>query len=787
MMHAEVDGVPVILLEDKPLAFNHSVEGLDDPTTLKGDTSTSFGIAHTKEAARVLGGAGMNERNARRPLLTIGDGSDTIKRGNVILASVDRERFECFTIGGNASWFEYAKNTELKDVDLATSGQLSYSLITNTWVNPTLLYFPLVDFGSLEDRPDDYAVPITAMRPAFRISQLLARMMEPIGYRFAPQGRLIRHWNNFIVMQPTEDVRSQTINGGGIAVELDVVNDQYELTQFGTQPNPMYAFTLIGGDNWDGSNFWYEMSDDGLLTVHANMRLRNYTDSAYNDLQYRISVWDVTDGNELARIDTAPIQYTANGHVDVRLKFPPVFVLGGHNVIVGVQISGPVSDPLIEINQIPDEFTRVKFLPETEYTLSLPIIMNTALPDMTIMELITGLRLNQRLSFTTDTTNKVINVWYSDEYYQTGNKDRRDWRERQDTTTPPKKEYEAKPTKMQFRFKEDTGDRLLARCARVKRGAGYGNEDFDLGGWTAPKQVALPFAPTAMGKVMGGMHIPIMRDDGNERIDDSEDPNDGFFANKYNRQPRLLYAHGVTDHSWTLGASDPGYYPRCYFTEPRADSYPIAFGNTDAYGVEAATGTVVKNWRRTLRRMKYCAVYRTHMLLHDHELKDFHHGVPTLALSPTGEFTGYAVEIIQHLPGRRESTQVRMVEMDSNVVIDFIPTGTITYPGTVAPPFLDGYYWHSVHGLLYAHGGQTYMIILHAIELEPGDEDYGTIEWSDTHGLVLSKSGDDYALIMDPSPVFPDTPAEGTFSWSDTYHLLYTHGVTTYQVDIIQL
>ena len=129
-------------------------------------------------------------------------------------------------------------------------------------------------------------------------------------------------------------------------------------------------------------------------------------------------------------------------------------------------------------------------------------------PDMTVMELMKAVTGNRCLVFETNTARGTVDMWYDSEYFRT-QEDGIDWSKRMNHDEPPVKMLPMCPTKMEFRWKEDTKDADLIDVNETVDAPGYGNYDHEFTyGTDKPKKVDMPFAAMAMGTSDGP--VPIM-------------------------------------------------------------------------------------------------------------------------------------------------------------------------------------------------------------------------------------------------------------------------------------
>lgn len=242
-----------------------------------------------------------------------------------------------------------------------------------------------------------------------------------------------------------------------------------------------------------------------------------------------------------------------------------------------------------------------------------------------------------------------------------------------DHTIPPTRLTEAVPNTIRLRFKEDSGDASLLTKNLLNGAPGYGNADFPTGGTAAPQTITLPFAATAMSS--GGLRVPSMRSTGVE-----------FGVDDFERAPRLLFMQGMRSGDWSHGGDDLEEYPRCYFTSSDKDAFSLGFGNIKTMdGSRLDMGSVKAQWAARLRRMADLEVLECHLFLKDHELRDFHHGIPTRVDDGSGPAWYYVQEIQDHRFGMGIPTKCILVRIPGKEV-----KAIQAAAGSDAPPITPG-------------------------------------------------------------------------------------------------
>jgi hypothetical protein len=650
-MRAKINGSEVYLKDDQAPAFSSSINKLTDPSKVSGVTSTTIKVVATVEAKRVLGTEFMAEaKRTTRPTLTIGEQGELFN-SSILPLRQDRETIECFAVGGNASWFEYAKATKLNTLDLGESPVVDAAYQQATWTDETdILYFPLIDFGSFEGQSNSYDVTVVKLRPALRISRVLEEAFRAINYRLIPCGRFAEHWPRFIHMDPDAPIKSvsnETNNdtsvvrpalGGLQAVTTTpVLNEPGWLnTSQVHDPNDHFNTEAIA------SAERYLVPFDTRLSVELRGLIIGDIPAGLDGTSIRLVLYEKTQNIQLAVINT-PVLSTG-GSVTINETFPDVYVEEGMEVNVGYwNTTGSNED--IEVS---DASAKILFIPKTRpYAADCPLEIASCAGDMSVADMITALAKDQFLALVTNTTNRTISLWYDEEYFRKPNgvTKVRDWSERMDHTEAPAKVSDAMPYSLTYRWKEDKDDVSLKRQGVLLKEPGYANADVYIGGFGDDQKITMPYAATAMGYVMGGLRIPIMRDQGEEPGTDS-----------YGREPRILYAYSVITGQWRHDGSTIYDYPHCYFVREDG-THPLAFATAQVYGDESPDQTVAVYGAARHLRMRANLLLEAFLFIRDNELQDFDHGMPTLVDDGSGPAWYYVQEISQHQFGTGKPTK----------------------------------------------------------------------------------------------------------------------------------
>lgn len=688
-MRAKINGSEVYLKDDQAPAFSLSINSLLDPSKVKGISSTTIRGISTKELRRL--GYTEHMRSVDRPdigVIRIGEGGVDYFTGGIRPASTNRNETEFIAVGGNASWFEYAKNTKIRDLDLGTSPIIDATYQRGTWIDEEdILCFPLADFGSFFNQPNTHDVAIEKLRPGLRAHRVLDIALEDVGFTIRPRGTLASHWKKFVHFDPAAEV--QSISG-------DTNNDSSVVRPAAGGTQTVTTTPILSAPGWLNTQEVHDPNDrfngpsiasaerylvpfDTLLSV----RLRGLTisdiPSGLNGTQLRIVLYEKTQNIPLASILTTTL--VTAGSVTINEDFPDTYVEEGWEINVGYWNSTAGNEDVT----VSDSAARILFIPATRpYAADCQLVINTCAKDFTVADLLKSIASDQFLVFNTNSATRKIDLWYEREFFRepTPAAETRDWTDRMDHTKSPAKVYDDVALELHYRWKEDGSDLALRRQTALLASPGYGNADLVIGGYSPTQTTTIPYAPTAMGFVMGGLRVPILRD---AKAAVGED--------EYQRIARLLYFDGVVDGEWTHDGDTLTEYPKCYFVWD-ATGHPIAFGNARVYGDESENQTVGTYGDRMALRLRTSRILQCYLRLRDHELQDFDHGMPTLIDDGSGPAWYYVQEISQHQFGTGKPTKCTLVQIPGKRVSLNPNTVVAPFPvpvTPVTPPPIPGY------------------------------------------------------------------------------------------------
>jgi hypothetical protein len=686
-MRGTIDGHEIYLPEDELPAFTLSVNSLTDPSKVQGTSSSTMKVVATKEARQKFGTEFMDTvMRGTRPRLLIGDDSAGLFQADVVPVTQSRDVIECLCVGGNASWFDYARAEVLQEhnwqkVDPEKPwGRLPGPLITATEIianwgaqSPgSLVYWPLVDHGNYMGEADTFDVEVDMIRPGVRIGSAIFWALRDGGWHLQVKGkRAVQEFYKYIEYGDTDKVTAVTtqLSGGGLALTMDALSEQYEYKVVGTRPDP-FPFPGTVATGWTGfPDFFFTTQENGAIHPSVKFLVPYTDDPSFQGRSFRIVLWDDTDGVEIAGAWTGTVDpaMTVAGELVFEGSLGSGYVPEGHDVFIGILVDEAVAETV----DMPNSNTaRLDF--ESNYQLNRYLVLGSLMPKGTLATLMTNIAKARGYVYST-TSDGVVEVWADEEYFRKPDPGTpiRDWTDRVDHNEAPVKNILGRPQSFEIKYSEDDEDQHLSRINRITRGMFGKHFETIANGTSAAISIELPWAPSFMGTRFGGCMIPVIT---KTDYDPAEDIN-------YKIQPRLLVDDGTAPGTWTFNGSSKTAYPRCYFVLPAAEKQvPMAFGTPYLFGGGQDT-VIAKQLQQRTQIQRSGQYLRTNLFIRDHELQDFDHGLPTLVDDGSGPAWYWVQEIQQHRFGVHQPTKCLLVQIPGKEVAIVQPEQpAITYP-----------------------------------------------------------------------------------------------------------
>lgn len=647
MIRATIDNVEVPIAQGEIPAFSFSVLDLEEPDKLKGSSSTTFKMPATRDVRAVLGGPGMAEAITNpRPKLRIGNGGQVLYESKVVPVERNRSEYSVIAVGDNAEWFDLAKSTKLRSLDMGTSPTITDTLMRDSWVDEDAdLRFPGIDFGSFEDRASSFNVNVNKIRPAINTHRFLRAAFALWGFTLRPMGSLGTLWKKFVVPNTFGDIAiGEDFLRNATATAYQTGSTSYSVlntdSEFGFNVNlfdpsgyltgtgryqPVLTLKAEVRFTYDLSAVIIPIAGFGTGVVLVLFELYNFT-SGQSLAQQAFTMTSLdTQATGVINFGVFDMGFTQEWGIRIRLTSLNTSV---HTIVV-------------------NPATFVKYVVKNiEYQEGVTVDVADQAPDMTVMELLKTLTGNRCMIVKTNAAHGEVQLWLDTEFYR-GSDVGIDWRDRLDHTNPPTKQQPLYTRRLEYRWKEDNADRDLENLADSQPDPGYGNADVEMeDGTEDPIRIEMPFAATAMGALFdGNVFWPVSRkEDGTYQADD------------YDREPRLLIMDGLADGAWTFDGNAETQYPRTYFINPEG-RYTLAFGSGTVYGDEKL-GTAQLQWADRQRRMMTSTLVGDVMIWPD-EIWNIDQGVPRLINDGESDVWFYPQKINQFefaTPGYTECT-----------------------------------------------------------------------------------------------------------------------------------
>ena len=635
---------------DQAPAFTLSLSDLLDPSSIRGTRSSTIRILNTPESRAVLGSEAMMSIGPDRPTIKFLDGGIDVFTSEIVVLRSDRNVFECAAVGGNAMWFEWAKKTKLREFDFGDT-LITKDFMMSTWTDQdSMLYFPLINTGSILQRANTYDLDPVKLRPCVRYHRALDDLFSSIDYRLRPHGFLKDVWKKFVVFHPTDELSREIPS-------LYLTNDY-----------------VSGPSGWfDGSQYFVPTA----TVLNGTVELVDYSigydpfDYAFDDAIFTVIVYDFTTNEVLAELTLPPV--VVGGSLVIDHLFTNVRFTAGHNIGTAVQMAdmpgpltygtgGPVSrvrySDGVDTLELAPLIVTSPDLSDSDNTgpfiVGSPLSVSAAMPDMTVIDFFKAIINAQKLVVVTDPISRTIDIYFESEFFRplTAEGTSRNMTHVIDHTIAPAKVQEQQPAALLLKWKDDKADHYLRKANKIIGGTvGYGNGLSIIERGTKERStLEIPYAATAMGKVFAGLLVPTMIKEGGTFQEDS-----------YDFEDRLLIADGMRDGTWKLDGDTLTEYPYAYFANDEQRGHMLAFDNAAIYG-DTRPGVMFTLWSARISIMRNSKMFEANTLWEDHELTDFDFGMPTRLHDGHSEGTYYVQEIKDHRFGRDGMTKTVYIE-----------------------------------------------------------------------------------------------------------------------------
>lgn len=630
-MTVTINGTEIFLDPAQLPELTYSLFSLTEPDKVSGTKSTTWKVPATRELVSVLGtwDPEMEYPYTEMPTIRIAEGTEVILEGKVIVASRSREEYELVILANNAGWIPTAKETNIQDLSLGTSGEVDAAYQIASWSDEDQTdHYPLFDYGAFAGRASSYDVSVGQVRPAVRIHRMLSRFFEDAGYTIAAKGSFADIWKKLVMPGAT----------GHIQISNDILEDASAKLSNSTAQTPTLSFaaytfpeldTIVSdpGGNVTGTSPNYTYTAPYGQTMEVTVRLKGTFN--YSGPNGVVVAAERAGVQLLCPVRVFNASNTGSGWVvgiDETWTFPASACNVSEIIRIGLLNNSSAAN---FVSSSIEEFEVTYTVTNVNYQEGVTFDIASTLPEMKVSEVVKGLcNIFNLVAYTSD-TEKSVELWPMDEWLRPISEGI-DWTGRLDHSDPVRFVQQDVPRRVEFRYKEDDKDYPLKEYEEengVPYGAAYRNVP---GGWSAVYEVEAPWAATIMRETFDGLIVPT-----------AWSLYVGYQVANYKIEPRILIADGTAGGSWTFDGVSRTEYPNCYFVEPSG-----TFGRSlsfQTYG--SVLGTADNQWKRRLERMADGRAIEGAALVYPHELADLDIGRPVYVDHGGGAGWYYRVEL----------------------------------------------------------------------------------------------------------------------------------------------
>lgn len=652
-MIATWDGLELDLAPESFPAFTFRSEGLDDIALVAGDKATTLELPATTRNRMILGGPVMAERSSDTGAFTVAQGTAALFTGTGQVIERSEAGYRIAVVGGNANWMTALKDKRLRDVPMGASVPISRAMIEQTWTDETTsLYWPVVDYGNLENRPGGDNVSLLYLRPGIRVKPFMEMAFSEAGFGLIAEGAFARLWPKLVMPNTNDSIpiseaylyqsSAEFRKATGQTITLSPVS--YQEVTFPT------VFSDPGG-TYTGTGR-YTAPYDLTTTITATLALRA-TLFGLDAIQVRIQLWDFTAGAAIGPEVTRNLTVWSP-------TLTETIVMGGLSIVAGRQIGMRVrgtyfgSNPITQLSI--DNGSIIFSTQSVPLQTGIEIDIAGQSPDERVLDVLKWIGRLYCLSF--DTRGPSVVMRFHDDYHLPPSAGYFDLDGRIDMA--PVKLTEPAPSSFIFKHKVEEKDRLAAEAR--ERGGRFkaGDARIATGGYDDEKEIEVGFAATFMAYVLDSLRVPALRNiDGVPNIG-------GLYPDRYGWAPRLLIADGITDADWNWGGVNYQYAPQCYsFNESLSAPSGTLFGDMVEdvrLDTRAVAGTVSLHWGERIRRF-IAPRLQVPVLWHDHELSGFDRRTAVKCSDGYNDSFYHVEEIEQHRFGTGRLARTTLIPL----------------------------------------------------------------------------------------------------------------------------
>jgi hypothetical protein len=602
-MRTVINGQDVYLDGDNIPEFSYSLNELTDFTKVKGSSSTTFDIPASNGARVGLGGVAMQEQPIGEVPIRIGEGGQVLFEGVCVPTEWTDESIKVVAYGDNATWFDRAKSTKCKDVDLGFTENITAQMKIDSWTDDTRAdVYPLIDYGSMGAYTSATNVTQDKLYPAIKVHKLLEKFFNEQGYTISIKGSLNKLWKKLILPfaggVPLRDKKCELI-----LKETEPFNpfdpEELELIAEGNIAQPLF-FRQIQSDecNQRASN------SIGFGVFYGLLAGQDGDWEVYLDATFvvRRTAATINSGQELVftLLSYDPTALTYNAISTFRKAIPT------GQLETEVAVAEVVASATLELNQ--EVYLQVKAAPfqggQPEVFAKVPRsityrskdnnrasqLSNSINSNLSVADIISSLSNIFRLAIQTDQLTNVVTFQHYDEFLLDISEGV-DWTERLSHNQPPLKVRPEVPERFVFQYAEDEKDEAARdynsqsqwTAEGIYETDGRDDENITTLKFAATQQ-AMRFFNGSVGVDASAMLVPVIKEE--DKVTD------------YTKcKPRILVYDGLQPGVWRFNGVNRTEFPRAYFAGSGGNDINIGFGN-DA----GRLGTLERFWRASLIR-----------------------------------------------------------------------------------------------------------------------------------------------------------------------------------------
>ena len=609
-MRVEINGTVVAMDADTMPAFSYSLFDTFDPTTVRGGRSTTFTIPATAEARSVFGAYTLAEqKDTDYEMVVYGDGIETF-RSKVILTAANAYQYECVAVNDNAEWINEAKGSSLRTLPLGNAPIVTETEQERTWTDETAtVRYPLIDYGSFEQRPSSYDVQVEEIRPAVSIHAIVTAIFQGFGYSVNIKGSLNKLWRKLVLAYSGPEIKAS----GDVVVAntATVGNNVGNNIDYGIANQELAPNVVTSDPGGNIVSFRYVAPFKGTVEMDFNGTFEFLFSALGSPAGATLQLRNATTGATglFVRINMTSL----NSIRTVIATLPKVTCDAGDEIILVISVG--INPYATWISGYLRDGWRATFRPvDIEYGPNISFDIASTLPDMSQGDFLKGLANWLNLTFATnDQTGQVTIQYYPDLLKDISQGI--DFSERVDFTRPLTVNRVEVPARYLFEHKRDDKDRGRIENEETSPENIFGDLTYDLGGTGKDELIEVPFAATYNGSTFENVTVPTIWKDGAT-----------YQTSVYECVPRILVMDGTDIGLWTWEGVGQDIYPVSYFMLP-GEAFNLSFSDEKSRGA-TVSGTVSRAWVPRLRTIGAGVSVAADLFIWSHELNNFDVGTP---------------------------------------------------------------------------------------------------------------------------------------------------------------